>query len=34
LPIPEVPPVTSATLPENVLLFIMFLSVFDFWEIA
>src|SRR6266513_2594796 len=27
LPIPEVPPVTSATLPENVLLFIVFLSI-------
>jgi hypothetical protein len=27
LPIPEVPPVTSATLPENVLLFIVFLSL-------
>src|SRR5436190_10361825 len=30
LPMPEVPPVTSATLPENLLLFITFLSVFDF----
>src|SRR5205809_5632863 len=30
LPIPDVPPVTSATLPENLLLFIVFLSVCDF----
>src|SRR6266403_4459533 len=30
LPIPDVPPVTSATLPENLLLFIVFLSVFVF----
>jgi hypothetical protein len=30
LPMPDVPPVTSATLPENVLLFIVFLSFVAF----
>jgi hypothetical protein len=32
LPMPEVPPVTSATFPENLLLFIVFLSFLDAWK--